>query len=109
MADKNAETELPDVKVRALLGIYHDDGLQVVFDIMEEICNRSENDFLGTHPSDKEQVLAQHAILHAQRAFFQDVTQKIDMIATEKLNITPKPRESRHYNQILSALPDVEG
>lgn len=75
--------QFPPEKLAALSGIYDSSGLQVVFDVMEGFCNESENDYLAIPPSKPAEVLATHAIMHAQRIYFQKVAAKIDFLAAE--------------------------
>ena len=71
-------------KTSALGSIYDSAGFQVVLDIMEKFCDKAENDFIATSPSDREGVLSAHAIMHAQRKFFQQVCEKIDYLVGEQ-------------------------
>jgi len=75
--------KFPPEKLGALSEVYDSGGLQVVFDIMEQFCNQSENDFIGTRPGDDRAVVAAHAIMHAQRLYFQNVAEKIDYLVSE--------------------------
>lgn len=76
--------DLDSQKRLALAGIYDSAGLQVIFDIMESICVDAENEFIGESPANREQVLAKHAVLHAQRAFFQKTAEQIDYVVSEQ-------------------------
>lgn len=109
MADKNKAEKFDDVKLRSLAGIYHGDGFQVVLDIMEEECNKAENEFLAEHPVNPQAVLAAHAILHAQRAYFQAVVRKIDGLMNEYMNADKDNRRfPSQLEQLLSANPLTE-
>lgn len=76
--------QLEDGKKSALAGIYDSAGIQVIFDIMEAACIESENEFIGTVPGNNQQIVAGHAVMHAQRAFFQKVVQHVDYIVAEQ-------------------------
>ena len=96
-------------KLLALQGIYDSQGLQVVYDIMEEICNEAENDFIGIHPNSPNLVLAQHAILHAQRVFFNAVVGRIDHLVADSRGTPPKDNkriEFERTERILSVIPN---
>ena len=108
MKQKDPMFQFPTDKIIALSSIYDSAGLQVVFDIMEKLCDEAENDFISTHPSDKDAVLAGHAILHAQRIFFNQVVQKIDNLVQEQRPGLEKDNRRLRIEQeerILSALP----
>lgn len=75
--------QLEDGKKNALAGIYDSAGLQVVFDIMEAACIESENEFIGTVPGNDQQIVAGHAVMHAQRVFFQKMIEQIDYLVAE--------------------------
>jgi hypothetical protein len=87
-------------KLSALAAIYDSAGLQVVFDIMENFCIEAENEFIATKPSDQAGVLANHAILHAQRKYFQDVAEKIDSIVSEYRSTDKKNTASKRATSI---------
>lgn len=105
MAEKHDDLNLSDQKKIALLGIVHTDGYQVILDIMEYFCNREENDLIGTHPAKHDEVLASHAIVHAQRAYFQSVVAKIDMIAQQQTGIKKDNRRMTEEANLMSAMP----
>lgn len=106
MDDKTILGNFDDVKLRNLAGIYHGEGFQVVLDIMEEECNRAENEFLAEHPATPEKVLAAHAILHAQRAYFQAVVGKIDQLMDQYMNAGKNNNRLRDpLENLLSAVP----
>ena len=75
--------KLDEQKTLALLGIYDSAGLQVVFDVFENIVTDSENKLIGEAPW-TEGIAALHAVAHAQRAMLQKATQEIDYIVSEK-------------------------
>lgn len=106
MADKNEPAKFDEVKLRNLAGIYHGDGFQVILDVMEDECNRAENEFLAEHPANPQNVLAAHAILHAQRAYMQAVVAKIDGLMTGYMN---SDKDNRRFpdkmENLLSAVP----
>jgi len=77
-------------KMGALAGIYDSGGLQVILDIMEQFCNEAENDFIGTKPSAPQEVLAAHAVMHAQRKYFIDVAARIDYLVAEQRGLSEK-------------------
>jgi hypothetical protein len=110
VADKNPSIKLTEAQRRALIGIVSGDGYQVVLDVMEEFCNRAENDLIGLRPELKDEVVAQHAIVHAQRVFFQDVTRFIDTIIKEETGLTKDNSRFRAeaLAQLVSALPMTE-
>lgn len=87
-------------KTSALSSIYESAGLQVVFDIMEDFCNDAENQFIATKPSDQAGVLAAHAIMHAQRKYFQDVAEKIDFLVSEYRDAEKKNTASKRTTSI---------
>ena len=106
MADKGPD--FAQDKRTALLSIRSTDGYQVILDIMEDVCNKAENEFIGANPADKELVLSKHAIMHAQRIFFQTVVAKIDLLCEEQTGVAqPNPRLVK-FAQLLSALPITE-
>lgn len=90
----------PPEKLGALSEIYDSGGLQVVFDIMEQFCDEAENDFIGTRPSEPEKVLAAHAIMHAQRLYFQKVAEKIDYLVAEQRSTDKKDTASKRTTAI---------
>lgn len=87
-------------KKSALSSIYDSGGLQVVFDIMEDFCNQAENEFIATKPSDQAGVLSGHAIMHAQRKYFQDVAEKIDFLVSEFRQADKKDTASKRTTGI---------
>lgn len=108
--DKNEALKLTDAQKRALCGIFTGDGYQVVLDVMEEFCNRGENELIGLVPGDASAVIAQHAIVHAQRIFFQRVVSFIDHTVAEE---TGNKKDNSRFPQalvaqLMSALPMTE-
>lgn len=101
---KNKDLGLPRDKVLHLMAIYDQPGFQVVLDVFESICNDSENEFLGVHPTDDKAVLATHAILHAQRALFQAAIHKIDYIIQEERGFN---NDNRRFQDPLELLADT--
>lgn len=110
MADKNVALKLSDAQTRALCSIVTGDGYQAVLDVMEEFCNRGENELIGLKPGQDNEVVAQHAIVHAQRVFFQDVISFIDHAVNQETGMQkdnsrfPQALEA----QLMSALPMTE-
>jgi hypothetical protein len=92
--------DFPLDKLAALSSIYDSAGLQVVFDIMEKFCDKAENDFIGTSPSDSSGVLSAHAIMHAQRKYFQDITAKIDFLISQHRASDKKDTASKRATAI---------
>lgn len=91
----------------ALQGIYDSRGLQVIYDIMEDICNSAENEFIGVHPNNPQLVLSQHAILHAQRMFFNSVVGRVDTIVADSRKAAPKDNRRlrlEHTQRVLSVM-----
>lgn len=109
MADKHKKLKLNDVQLRSLAGIWHGDGYQVILDILENECNMAENELIGEHPSIPQNVLALHAIAHAQRAYFQEITGYIDIVMNEYHGTkTDNRRFPTQQEQLLSAIPLTE-
>lgn len=109
--DKNLSLKLTDQQKRALCGIVAGDGYQVVLDVMEEFCNRAENDLIGLTPDQHNEVLAKHAIVHAQRIFFQDVISFIDSavkLETGMSKDNSRFKAAEEAAQLMSALPLTE-
>jgi len=77
---------LDEQKTLALVGVYESAGLQVVFDVLENIVTEAENKLIGENPAQKDSVAALHAIAHAQRAMLQDATTQIDYLVKEHRN-----------------------
>lgn len=75
--------KLSPERLDALRGIYSTAGFQAVLDIMEARCNATENEFIGVVPGNDKAVIATHAVMHAQRIFFQEVVEKIDFLMRE--------------------------
>jgi hypothetical protein len=92
--------KFPPEKLGALSEVYDSGGFQVVLDIMEQFCDEAENDFLGTKPSEPAQVLAAHAIMHAQRVYFQKVAEKIDYLVAEHRSTDKKDTASKRTTAI---------
>src|SRR6266704_51732 len=107
MTDKNKLKEFPESKLRALAGIYHGDGIQVIFDIMEDECNQTENDFLGQRPLTPEDSFVLHSILHAKRLYFISVVAKIDNLMDQYSTGSAKDnnRFKDKLENLLSAVP----
>jgi hypothetical protein len=70
-------------KANALIAIYTSAGLQVVFDLIEEVVIDSENALIGEDPENEKGVIKLQYAAHYQRALFQRLTQKIDFMVTE--------------------------
>lgn len=68
----------PEQKANALFSIYTSAGLQVVFDLIEEMVTESENALIGEDPENEKAVIKLQYRAHAQRMLFQKLTQKID-------------------------------
>lgn len=111
MSDKNPELELDEAKVRALIGMVSGDGYQAILDVMEWYCNRSENKLIGIHPSLKDEVLAEHAIVHAQRVYFQEVVSYIDTVIEKETGLRKNNQRftvEEEDENLMSALPLTE-
>lgn len=110
MADKNAALKLSEAQTRSLCGIVTGDGYQAILDVMEEFCNRGENELIGLKPGQDTEVIAKHAVVHAQRVFFQDVISFIDHAVAQETGMRkdnsrfPQALEA----QLMSALPMTE-
>lgn len=86
-------------KMSALAAIYDSGGFQVILDVIEQICNETENDFIATepwHPS----VPAKHAVMHAQRKIFIQSADKIDYLVAQFRSSEKKDTASKRATSI---------
>lgn len=88
----------------ALIGIQNTDGFKLILDLLEAECVESENTLIATPPDNKDLVLAQHAIVFAQRQFCIEVVAKIQRLISSIRN--PQPEKDDGLSDILSALPE---
>jgi hypothetical protein len=107
LSEKHDSFQITQTRKNGLIGIYHSEGYQAVLDIVEHFCNMSENELIAIHPSDHQAVLAQQAIVHAQRDLFQKFVAKIDFIMKEE---TATDKDNQRFKeaavaQLMSALP----
>ncbi len=77
--------KLDEQKLLALAGIYDSAGLQVVYDVMEDIVTESENLLIGEPPW-SEDIRGLQAVAYAQRAMLTEVARQIDYAVTEHRN-----------------------
>jgi len=79
-------------KVNALSGIYTSAGMQVIFDMIEEIVTESENLLIGEDPDNERTVIKLQYRAHAQRMLFQKLADKIEFLVKEG-KLPPPPVE----------------
>lgn len=97
-------------KANALAAIYESTALQVIFDILEEICTESENDLIGEAPW-SEAVKSKQAVAYAQRAMFQKTTSRVDFLVQgrELPPVAERPKtldERAEENAELQIVPE---
>jgi hypothetical protein len=82
--------QLSKERLLALAGIYDGAGLQAVLDVLENIITESENSLIGERPGDAEEIVALHAIAHAQRALFIEAINHIDVQVADQRGVEKK-------------------
>lgn len=90
-------------KANALTAIYTSAGLQVVFDLIEEIVTESENALIGEDPENERTVIKLQYRAHAQRALFQRLTQRIDFMVEEGKLPASAPAAARTLEERANA------
>lgn len=70
-------------KLIALQAIRNTAGYEALLDLMEDLCNKGENELLAIHPNNTELVAAQHAIAFTQRHFFQDFQSLVNQLIAD--------------------------
>lgn len=96
-------TPLSETKQTALVHIYETAGLQVVYDIIEDLTIEIENELIGEDPANTASVLALQAVAHARRGILNKLIETVDYTVAEKRQVEKKDTVEARKNPKFSS------